>query len=234
MWPRVASIVVLFLVACSHGALEPGAGNDPGVRTGSLIAGGNVIARPLHANVREPTELTSTFQVVVTDGTGIVRTGSVTVTSATGTFPLAFFQPPDSAIGYWTGTAPSYDEVYALDVVVDAGMLRGVRVDGPDIHVFTEPEEGAVVDATMPLTLAWERDEEAEMAMMQIDSTIRLNLPDAGDYSISPELLAIANENGLTQHTLRIGRSNRVMLATGTVWSATVVNEIDVVKATPP
>ena len=60
MRSRVASTGVLVVfAACSHGALEPGAGNDPGMRTGNITVGGTVVARPLHANAREPTEFTT-------------------------------------------------------------------------------------------------------------------------------------------------------------------------------
>ena len=43
MWLRGDATAVLFTVAaCSHGALEPGAGSDPGTRTGMITVGGGL------------------------------------------------------------------------------------------------------------------------------------------------------------------------------------------------
>lgn len=236
MWSRVASTAVLFvLAACSRDPLEPGAGNDPGRRTGTIVVGGSVVARPVRANARLPADLTSELQVVVTGGSGFVDTGSVTVTSATGTFPLTFVL--DRGLGYWIGSAPSYDEVYVLDVMTDEGTLEGARVDGPDIHVFSQPEEGATVEAAAGLKVVWERHDVADTATMEIDSTLLQYLRDTGETSIAPETLAIVNASGL-QHTLRVQRTNSVMLGSGPsqgpVWSASVVNAIDVITPPPP
>jgi hypothetical protein len=231
MWSRVASTAVLFaLAACTHNILEPGAGNDPGTRTGSISVSGYVYATPTHANVRQPSELTSEFQVIILSGGGFASGKTVTVTSATGTFPLAFVKT--NVLGeYWMGSAPSYDEVYVLDVVTNQGTLEGLRVDGPDLHVFSEPEEGATVDAEALLRVVWKRDNKADYAAIDIDSEIYQFLVDTGETSISPRLLAIANPGAL-QHTLRVERTNRVELDDGAAWSATVVNGIDLI--TPP
>lgn len=230
MWSRVASTAVLFaLAACTHSALEPGAGNSPGTRTGSILVGGRVLATPVHANARHPDELTTDFLVVVSGSAGFVSTGTVTVRSATGAFPLAFVQ--DKGLGYWTGSAPSYDEVYALDVVTEEGALEGARIDGPDIHVFSQPEEGATVEPGTSLRVVWERDEKADSATMEIDSTLRRYLVDSGESTIDRQSLAAANPNSL-QHTLRVARTMGVSLGGSTEWSATVVNAIDLI--TPP
>jgi hypothetical protein len=224
--------VLLFgFTACSSGGgLNPGAGNDPGTRTGTLVVGGSVVATSLHANARTASEFTSEFRVVVQAGGGLASTGTVTVTSATGTVPLTFSD--DGHLGYWTGSAAGYDEVYVLDVVTGADSLEGARVDGPDIHVFSQPTEGAVVDPSAPLIFAWQRNERANAAVMNIDSSIIAYLADTGDYSLSPEVLGLADEHAV-QHTVRLSRTNSVALKTGTSWSATVVNEIDVTTPMP-
>jgi hypothetical protein len=144
-------------------------------------------------------------------------------------FPLAFVQ--EEGIGYWTGSAPGYDEVYVLDVVTEGGTLEGARIDGPDIHVFSQPEEGASVDSAVALRVVWERDAKADSATLEIDSTGRQSLIDTGETSIPPEVLAVIDVQGL-HHTLRLGRTNSVSLGGTALWSATVVNAIDVI--TPP
>jgi len=224
-------MVLLFgFTACSGGGLEPGAGNDPGTHTGALGASGSVVATPLHANASAASEFTSEFQVEVLNSSGPVTTGTVTVTSATGTVPLTFSH--DGHLGYWTGSAAGYDEVYVLDVVTGADRLEGVRVDGPDIHVFSQPTEGAVVDPLTPLIFGWHRSERADSAVMNIDSSIIAYLLDSGEYSLSPEVLRLADEHAV-QHTVRLERTNSVDLGAGTSWSATLVNEIDVITPMP-
>src|ERR1041384_6401646 len=101
MRTSIASIVLVFgFTACSSGGgLDPGAGNDPGTRTGTLIVGGSVVATPLHANARTAREFTSELRVVVQAGGGLASTGTVTVTSASGTVALTFSD--DGHLGYW-------------------------------------------------------------------------------------------------------------------------------------
>jgi hypothetical protein len=228
----LASMVLLLsLTACSGGGLEPGAGNDPGTQTGGLVVGGRVVATPLHANARASTEFMSDFLVVVQAGGGLASTGTVTVTSATGKVPLTFSD--DGHLGYGQGSAAGYDEVYVLDVVTGANRLEGVRVDGPDIHVFSQPTEGAVVDPSTPLIFVWDRSERADSAMMKVDSSIIAYLADSGEHSLSPDVFALSEPHAV-QHTVQLSRTNSVTLRAGTAWSATIVNEIDVVTPMAP
>src|SRR4029079_10314274 len=118
-----------------------------------------------------------------------------------------------------------------LDVATEIGTLEGARVDGPDIHVFSQPEEGATVEPGASLRVVWERDEKADSATMEIDSTLHRYLVDSGESTIDRESLAAANPNSL-QHTLRVARSIGVSLGGSAEWSATVVNAIDPI--TPP
>lgn len=231
MWSRVASTALLFAVACSGNTLEPGAGDDPGTRTGALLVGGSVVAEPLHPNASAPSEFTSNFTVLVTGRAGLVVDATVTVTSITGKVQLTVHDERGFAV--WRGSAPGYDEVYVLDVVAGDGKLEGARVDGPDIHVFSSPEEGATIDPTSPMRFSWDRSDPVRIAVMTIDSAINWYIQDTGEHSVPPELFSLADPEAV-QHKVRLARGQSVALgAAETAWSVTIVNEIDVMSPNP-
>src|SRR5262245_23094977 len=144
--------------ACGGSDLDPGAGNDPGTGTSTLFVSGDVTARPQLVNARDDGDFETEFRVRVTLNQQAVRTGTVTVTSASGSVPLTFRADPER----WEGTVVGYDEVYVLDVVAGEDLVEGVRVDGPDIHWFTAPTLGETLDSTLPLRVTWDCDQTAD------------------------------------------------------------------------
>jgi len=217
------------LVACG-GNLDPGAGNDPGTGTRTLAIDGTVHASPRLINASLASDFDTDFTVQVSLNNQTVTTGTLTITSVGGKSPLTYHD------GRWSGSAPGYDEVYVLDVMSGPDSIAGVRVDGPDIHVFSTPSQGAPVDTTMPLTIKWHRDAEANTAELRADTFERITIPDTGAYALASGSLK-ADKSQARLQTLRLLRTNRVApsgAAAGSTWQVTLENRLDVVAQPQP
>lgn len=223
----------LVLGACGGSDLDPGAGDDPGEGTSTLTVTGNVSASPRLNNARSNGDFETEFSVHVERAGQTVTTGTVEVTSASGTVALLFDANNNSR---WRGTAPGYDEVYVLDVEDGADNLLGVRVDGPDIHYFTAPTSGATVDSTLPLPVAWSSDDGADSASVRADNIDNVAIDDTGTYSLAPGALKAKPDEAETNE-LRLRRTNRVTptgAAGGSEWTVSIENRIEVVAQPNP
>lgn len=223
--------VALGLAACGGGDLDPGAGNAAGAGTGTLVVTGSAHATPRLINARIPADFDTELTVRVSRDNQAVTTGTVTITSASGKAALTYHGNED----HWTGRAPSYDEVYVLDVVSGSDRLEGVRVDGPDIHVFSEPSEGANIETTMPLTIRWERGDEAYTTQLRADTFEPITIPDTGTYSLAGGSLK-ADKSQPWQQTLRLLRTNHIAPsgAPGGSWDVTIENRLNVIAEVLP
>lgn len=218
--------------ACGGSDLDPGAGNDPGKGTLTLLVDGSVSATPQLTNAREPADFTTELSVRVTLNQQPVTTGTVTITSASGQFPLTFRPDP----GRWEGTAPGYDEVYILDVVSGADTVEGVRVDGPDIHTFKAPVAGATVDSTQPLLLTWDSDQKADTASVDTEKLDRIAIEDTHQYMLAGGALK-AEKDKVSENTIRLSRTNRVTptgAVAGSELTVRIENRIQVVAQPNP
>jgi hypothetical protein len=231
------SFALAFMVAaCGGSALDPGAGDDPGTGTATLTIDGNVTAQSELVNAHSSADFATEFSVRVTLNGQTVTTGTVTVTSASGAVDLAFVPDGNGGGNRWRGTAPGYDEVYILDVVSGADTVEGVRVDGPDIHVFTAPTAGATVDSTMPIDIAWSRNVVADSASIRTERLDALAIDDTGTFMLAGGALQ-AERDQARVNTLRIVRTNRVTPAGAAGISqlaVTIENEIEVVAQPNP
>jgi hypothetical protein len=220
--------------ACGGSDLDPGAGNDPGEGTSTLLVNGNITAQPRLANARERGEFETEISVRVSLNQLPVATGTVEVTSASGTIPLTFDPSIDG--GRWEGTAAGYDEVYILDVRSGGDFVEGVRVDGPDIHVFTAPTAGLTVDSTQPLRVTWESDQRADSASIDTEELERISIDDTGDYMLAGGALK-AEQDKARENTIELTRTNRVTPAGavgGSELSVRIENRIGVVTQPNP
>lgn len=233
----LSSIFVMFVfTACSNNGsdLDPGAGDDPGHGTSTLAVEANVSASARVDNARTAGEFDTEMTVRITKNGVDVTTGSVTMTSASGTVTLVFDTSENR--NRWRGIAAGYDEVYVLDVESGDDNLVGVRVDGPDIHTFTSPAPGAEVDASVALAVTWSRDDQAESATIRADETDDISMPDSGSYMLPTGSLK-AKPDETEQNELRIRRTNRVTpegAAGGSVMAITVDNRMTVLAAPNP
>jgi hypothetical protein len=226
-----STVTLLGVAACGGSSTDPGAGNDPGTGTGTLVIEGAVHASPHLINARMSTDFDADFSVRISLNNQTVTTGTVTITSASGKTPLTYRND-----NRWSGSAPSYDEVYTLDVVSGPDKAEGVRVDGPDIHVFSKPTQGAAVDAAQPLMVAWDRADEADAATLRAENIDTITIADSGSYVLAVGALK-TDQSQARQNTLRLTRTNRVVpagTAPGSMWSVSIENEVDVVAQPRP
>lgn len=232
MQPILASTVLaLAMAACGGSNLDPGAGNDPGTGTGTLEIDGTVRATSRLTNARSNAEFDTDFSVRVSLNNQTVTTGTVTVTSASGKIPLTYRND-----NRWSANTSTYDEVYILDVESGPDKVTGVRVDGPDIHVFSAPTVGATVDATMPLTVKWDREDQADSAAIRTENLDSISIPDSGSYALAAGALK-TDKTQARPNTVRLTRTNRVVpsgTVAGSTWSVSIENELDVVTAAQP
>ncbi|HEU0032127.1 MAG TPA: hypothetical protein VFQ53_15945 [Kofleriaceae bacterium] len=231
----ISTVFAFALVAgaCGGSDLDPGSGNDPGTGTNTLLVDGRARAEANVVNARIPADYTTEVSVRVTLNGVTVTTGTVTITSATDSVPLVF--NPDE--GRWGANLAGYDEVYVLDVESGPDSVTGVRVDGPDIHSFTLPELGAVVDSTQPLEVHWTRHDEADFASIdtaRLDGDIQI--ADNGIYTLPANSLE-ADSSQPKDNTIELRRTNRVIPAgavAGSEWNVGIVNDLQVVAQANP
>jgi len=234
----VRTVLTIFVVAVAGGAcsdgeagLAPGVGDDPGTGTRTLVVEGAIVASPLRFNTAASRDFETGFSLRVSRNNRPVATGTVTITSATGKVPLTY------ELGHWTGSAESYDEVYVLDVASGADRVDSVRIEGPDVHVFSEPPAGATVPSNVPLLLKWRRTVEADAAAVRTETTDWIAIPDEGSYSLPGGALK-DDGNRVVLHTLRLARTNRLVpagAAQGSSLSVTIENRLNVsTEPVPP
>jgi hypothetical protein len=222
----LASIGLYGVAACGGSVLDPGAGNDAGRGTATLAIDGSAHAVPRLINAKTTNDFDTELSVHVALGNQTVTTGTVMITSASGKTALTY-----RFDNRWSGMAPGYDQVYILDVVSGSDTVEGVRVDGPDLHVFSQPTEGETVDATLPLKIAWTRADTAELASLRTDNIGTIQIADTGSYSLAPGSLR-TDKTQARPNTLRLTRTNRVVptgAVAGSSWLVAIDNTVDVI-----
>jgi hypothetical protein len=223
---------ILVLAACSGDPLDPGAGDDPGGGTNTLEVDGHATAEPRIANARADTDFDTDFEVEVRLNGQVVTTGTVTVRSRFGETALTWSDQDNR----WNGRMASYDEVYRLDVVSGNDEVVGVIVDGPDIHVFTNPMPGATLDSTVANALSWNRDERADITTFDADEIDRLTIEDTGDFMMTVGVLR-AERDQVRENRLELRRTNHVIPAgaiAGSDFAVSVENRMTVLAAPNP
>lgn len=224
----------LFLVACggTGSEFDPGAGDDPGVGTSTLTINGSARAEARAANALDPSQFSTDLSVRVQLNGQAVTTGTVTVESSTGMVSLTYVGDN----GRWEGTAAGYDEVYKFSVESGADNVKGVRVDGPDIHSFTKPTAGASLDSTMENPVEWDSSDTADSATLKTETIDNLAIPDTGKYTLAAGGLK-AEKDQVKENQIRLTRTNRVVpdgAAGGSEVSVSVENEIQVLALANP
>jgi len=231
---RFASLA-LVLAACGGSPLDPGAGNDPGTGTNTLLVDGNITAHATLTNAVSSNDFRTEFSVRVSLNGTPVTTGTVTIKSQLVDVPLTW-NGNAGQTGQWEGSAAGYDEVYQLDVVSGSDKVSGVIVDGPDIHVFTAPTAGASLDSTLVNTMTWDRADKADIATFRVGDLDRITIADTGTYDIPPGSLK-AEKDQSRPNQLELTRTNHVAPAgavAGSDVSVSVQNELDVVALPNP
>lgn len=220
------------LAACGGGdPLEPGAGDDPGTGSSTLLIDADVHAGERLPNAREAADFDTELHVRVEKDGERVESGSVSVTSAGGTVELAFDAADDG--GRWRGLQAGYFEVYELDVTSGDDFVAGVRVDGPALHYFTTPTAGATVDATAALDVSWAAAEVADTATIRTKEMDEVTIDDAGGYTLAVGSLK-SKPDETEQEELRLRRAARITPAgavAGSELRVEISNRIELVVA---
>ena len=232
----LASNLLFALVACggTGSEFDPGAGNNPGTGTSTLTINGSARAEARVTNALDPGQFSTDLSVRVEKNGIAVTTGTVTVRSATGMITLAY--NPNGNGGRWEGTAAGYDEVYLFDIESGTDNVKGVRVDGPDIHTFTKPTAGATLDSTLENALEWDRGDKADSASLRTEIIDSLAIPDTGKFALAAGGLK-AEKDQAKENSIRITRTNRVTpsgAAGGSEVSVSVENSVQVLVAANP
>lgn len=225
-------LLTSLFAACTSSPLDPGAGDNTGTGTSTLLVTGGALASSSVQNTATASDFSTAFQFHIALGTTDVTTGTVSITTATGKTPLAYTTEGNR----WTGTVAGYDQVYQLDIDAGSDAVHGVIVDGPDIQVFTSPAKGATVDATQPIATTWSREAAADSASLDAGEGPEIGIDDTGSYSVTAGTLKAEKDRANT-NTLRLERSNRVTPAGAAPGSSVTVgvrNELDVVAAPCP
>jgi hypothetical protein len=223
---------ILLLAACSSDPLDPGAGDQGGGGTNTLLVEGRANAEPRFANARAATDFDTEFSVRVSLNNVAVTTGTVTISSRYAEVPLTWHADP----GRWEGRLANYDEVYRLDVVSGADEVNGVIVDGPDIHVFTAPLAGATLDSTIQNPLEWDRDQVADVATFDAQEIDRITISDSGSFMMGIGVLK-AEKDVARENTIELTRMNHIPpsgAVAGSDFAVSITNRIDVLVAPNP
>ncbi len=217
------------LVACSHNPLSPGAGSNPGTGTNTILVTGSARSSSDTPNASADTSFTTDLELDLSINNTPLTTGTVTITSLTGTATLTF-QQNGGGQGHWNGTIANYDPVYELNVASGPDNIKGVFLEGPDIHVFTAPTAGASLDVTATTTLKWKRQTTAQNAEFGVEGADGITVPDSGSYDIPP--LTLKYEKDQTKaNTLHVTRTNSIVpngAVAGSMFSVSVRNDLDV------
>ena len=224
--------MLVVCVGCGGGALDPGSGNSAGDGTNTLFVDGSARAEPLVTNASDAHDFNTEFEVRVALNQQAVTTGTVTMTGNSGTTELVF-SPDGDFGGRWHGIASGYDEVYIMDVDSGDDNVHGVRVDGPDIHVFTAPLPGDTVDSLLPLDLTWDCDDSADEITLRAGEVDNIAITDQGSFTLPAGTLR-ADSGQTVDNDLRLTRSNRVTPSGGVPGSELTVSvrqEITVLAA---
>lgn len=230
---RLSCAVLVMTAACGGDAsgFGPGIGDDPGTGTNTLSIEGNATAEPTVSNASDANSFTTEVEIRISRNGSDVTEGTVEVESIDGVFALAF----DTSRNRWRGVQNGYFEVYQLDITSGDDNILGVRIDGPDIHSFTAPMQGATVDSTMPLDVAWSRDEKADAARFSTRE-FDVEISDTGTYTLAASTLR-SEQDKAEEEEIDLVRSNLITpagAAAGSSFRVGVRNHIDLVVQPNP
>jgi hypothetical protein len=226
---------ILVLAACSGDPLSPGSGADPGEGTNTLLVEGNATAEPNFDNAKNDTDFRTDFSIHISLNGQSVTTGTVKVSTRFGEAPLTW-DPNSGNNGRWRGSMANYDQVYQFDIISGNDKVTGVIVDGPDIHVFTAPTQGATLDSTVANPLKWDRDNGAQIATFNSDTVDRLVIEDTGGWMMGIGVIR-ADRDQVRENQLELRRTNHIVPAGavgGSDFAVTVVNQLTVLAAPNP
>ena len=218
--------VICVLAACgggdgTGGGLFP-ATDRPGEGSGTLNVEARIDASPARDELALDTgELSTRFEIDVRDSSGADVTGAtVVVDSPRGAVTLS----EGGCERRYCGSQAGYAGVYEISVSRGADFLDGVVIHGPSFHRVTAPENGATVDASIPLTVSWSPAGEADRVEVETRELDRELDDDPGVFEVPAGTLRVrAGEP--EDERVRVRRERRLSLSGG-IGSSTAVVEV--------
>jgi len=219
----LALVGSLALGACGSDAVDTGSGSD------TLLVDADVEASPELPNATADVDFTTDFRIRVRKDGVPVSTGEVLVSSADGDVALTW-DPIDEE---WRGAQGGYWMEYEVHVTSGDDFLHGVRLTGPDIHVFTSPDASAPIDATVPLVVEWAREHEADTASIESREMDAVSIADTGSFELPLGTLRSSPDQAEDEE-LRIVRESRLTpsgAVAGSELRVRIENRVELVVA---
>lgn len=214
---------IALLAACGSDATDGGTGSN------TLLVDADVEATPEVSNGSSAADFTTDFHVRLEKNGADVTTGEVVVASDGGEVALVW----DDANGEWRGTQAGYLRGYELHVTSGDDYVHGVRLTGPDLHVFTSPDGTAAIDATAPLEVTWSREAEAGSAEIETREMDSVTIADSGRFELPLGTLR-SSPDQTEDDEIRLTRSARIVpdgAVGGSELRVRIENRIELVVA---
>lgn len=244
LWPRLGLVLSLSLAACFTGAvgsappdgsasgddINTADGNGLSDDTSNGLAPLRVIFEVNATEERPGTELPEDFSTDIT--ASVTREGEpvqeaqIKVITPTQELTLT----PLTQDGSYGGSHAGYHQLYAFELSVDGQQIDRTELDGPAVHVISQPENDAYVhDSGEPLDVIWSPSGamEATIETSQLPST---DIPDTGGYTI-PGSYLINDDTGVElEDFVLIHRKNTQTIPGATsdsIFSIQIRNQVE-------
>jgi hypothetical protein len=215
--------LAVFLAACGSDPSDTGTGSD------TLLVDADFEASPEISNGSAAEDFTTDFRVRVRKNGADVTTGEVLVASAGGDVALVYSDQD----GEWRGSQAAYLRDYELHVTSGDDYVHGVRLVGPDLHVFTSPDGSEAIDATVPLVVEWSREDEADTASIESREMDAVDIPDTGSFELPLGTLRSSPDQAEDEE-LRLTRSSRLVpsgAVAGSELRVRIENRVELIVA---
>ncbi|MBW2457953.1 MAG: hypothetical protein JRI68_25835 [Deltaproteobacteria bacterium] len=202
-------------------------GDEPGTGTGTLRVSGHVDATESVDNGATAHQFQVELSVEVWRSTEPVDDAAVAITPAGG--PPILLSSAGAGTALYLGFGSGYHESYEIDVTAGADHLTDGQVEGPDIHVFSQPTPGAVVEPDKNLEVRWDRTIAADDATIETNELDETLIADEGSYVLDGAYLEGHND-ALEDDRATLRRTNYVDLeggAQGSVFRVSLRNRVE-------
>ena len=204
-------------------------GDDEGRGSNTLRVNATIEALNRSPNAASSSGFDTQVEVEVRKGGSAVSDAVVVVETDLGTIELT-----EGNSGEYSGSQSGYAQVFRLSVDAGDDYLRGVRLTGPEIHVFEEPSQSGNQPADTAMVVRWSPSgaDRAQMSVAEMDLTV---ISDTGEYTVLGQHLE-ASDGDVEEEVIELWRTNVLTPAgttTGSEVSVTVRNTLDIFVVGP-
>lgn len=204
-------------------------GDDLGDGSGTLQIQATIEATNRSHNASTDANFDTKVEVDVREGGTAVSGASVVVETDLGRIDLSEVED-----GEYEGSQSGYAPIFRLTVESGDDYLEGVRLTGPEIHTFDDPDQGGEHPADADMTVRWSPSgaDRAEIEVAELDLT---TVPDTGEYVVLGQHLQ-ASEGDAEEEEVALWRTNVLTPAgttTGSEVSVSVRNTLNIFVVGP-